>query len=72
MGTKRCNLYGFLLLTLEIQWKLSLTGISLVLKALILVLVMMFLFLFLILVTYVPVISTWLPTLVMGPEMIVK
>ena len=30
------------------------------------------LFLFLILVTYVPVISTWLPTLVMGPEMIVK
>jgi C4-dicarboxylate transporter DctM subunit len=25
-------------------------------------------FLFLIIVTYVPVISTWLPTLLMGPE----
>ena len=28
------------------------------------------LFLFLILVTYVPIISTWLPTLLMGPEII--
>ncbi|MEP1585493.1 MAG: TRAP transporter large permease [Tateyamaria sp.] len=30
------------------------------------------LFVFLILVTYVPIISTWLPTLMMGPEIIVK
>jgi C4-dicarboxylate transporter DctM subunit len=30
------------------------------------------LFVFLILVTYVPFISTWLPTLLMGPELIVK
>ncbi|MGB1208184.1 MAG: TRAP transporter large permease subunit, partial [Paracoccaceae bacterium] len=30
------------------------------------------LFAFLILVTYVPIISTWLPTLVMGPEIIVN
>ena len=29
-------------------------------------------FIFLILVTYVPIISTWLPTLVMGPEIITK
>jgi C4-dicarboxylate transporter DctM subunit len=30
------------------------------------------LFLFLILITYVPFLSTWLPTLAMGPELIVK
>ncbi|MFD1341956.1 TRAP transporter large permease [Litorisediminicola beolgyonensis] len=30
------------------------------------------LFVFLILVTYVPFISTWLPTLLMGPELVVK
>jgi C4-dicarboxylate transporter DctM subunit len=30
------------------------------------------LFIFLIIVTYVPILSTWLPTLVMGPEVIVK
>ncbi len=30
------------------------------------------LFVFLIMVTYIPVISTWLPTLVMGPEIITK
>lgn len=30
------------------------------------------LFVFLIMVTYIPVISTWLPTLMMGPEIIVK
>ncbi|MGC3937000.1 TRAP transporter large permease [Roseobacter sp. EG26] len=30
------------------------------------------LFVFLIMVTYIPIISTWLPTLVMGPEIIVK
>jgi C4-dicarboxylate transporter DctM subunit len=30
------------------------------------------LFVFLILVTYVPIISTWLPTLVMGPEVIIR
>jgi C4-dicarboxylate transporter DctM subunit len=30
------------------------------------------LFVFLIIVTYVPIISTWLPTLVMGPEIIIK
>ena len=30
------------------------------------------LFLFLILVTYVPIISTWLPTTMMGPEIVVK
>lgn len=30
------------------------------------------LFVFLILVTYVPILSTWLPTLMMGPETIVK
>jgi C4-dicarboxylate transporter DctM subunit len=29
-------------------------------------------FLFLIIVTYVPVISTWLPTTLMGPELIIK
>ncbi|SFI42184.1 TRAP transporter large permease [Jannaschia pohangensis] len=30
------------------------------------------LFIFLIMVTYIPAISTWLPTLVMGPELIIK
>jgi C4-dicarboxylate transporter DctM subunit len=30
------------------------------------------LFVFLIMVTYIPIISTWLPTLMMGPEIIVK
>ncbi|MCB2128525.1 MAG: TRAP transporter large permease subunit [Rhodobacteraceae bacterium] len=30
------------------------------------------LFVFLIIVTYVPILSTWLPTLVMGPETIIK
>ncbi|WP_187430423.1 C4-dicarboxylate TRAP transporter large permease protein DctM [Roseobacter fucihabitans] len=30
------------------------------------------LFVFLIMVTYIPIISTWLPTLVMGPEIIIK
>ena len=30
------------------------------------------LFIFLIIVTYVPIISTWLPTMVMGPELIMK
>jgi C4-dicarboxylate transporter DctM subunit len=30
------------------------------------------LFVFLIMVTYIPAISTWLPTMVMGPEIIVK
>ena len=30
------------------------------------------LFVFLILVTYIPWLSTWLPTLVMGPEIITK
>ena len=30
------------------------------------------LFLFLLLVTYIPILSTWLPTLMMGPEIIVK
>jgi C4-dicarboxylate transporter DctM subunit len=30
------------------------------------------LFVFLIIVTYVPFLSTWLPTMVMGPEVIVK
>ncbi|MCB1786816.1 MAG: TRAP transporter large permease [Chromatiaceae bacterium] len=29
-------------------------------------------FLFLIIVTYVPIVSTWLPTLLMGPEIIIK
>ena len=29
-------------------------------------------FIFLILVTYVPIISTWLPTMLMGPEIITK
>jgi C4-dicarboxylate transporter DctM subunit len=29
-------------------------------------------FLFLIIVTYVPVVSTWLPTTLMGPEVITK
>jgi C4-dicarboxylate transporter DctM subunit len=29
-------------------------------------------FLFLIIVTYVPFVSTWLPTLMMGPEIITK
>jgi C4-dicarboxylate transporter DctM subunit len=29
-------------------------------------------FLFLIIVTYVPIVSTWLPTLMMGPEIITK
>jgi C4-dicarboxylate transporter DctM subunit len=28
------------------------------------------LFVFLILITYVPIISTWLPTLMMGPEIV--
>ena len=30
------------------------------------------LFVFLILITYVPFLSTWLPTLMMGPEIIIK
>lgn len=30
------------------------------------------LFIFLIMVTYIPIISTWLPTLMMGPEVIIK
>ncbi|MBF0248430.1 MAG: hypothetical protein HQL36_10235, partial [Alphaproteobacteria bacterium] len=30
------------------------------------------LFAFLILVTYVPILSTWLPTLMMGPEVITR
>jgi C4-dicarboxylate transporter DctM subunit len=30
------------------------------------------LFVFLIMVTYIPIISTWLPTLMMGPEIIIK
>ncbi|TNE93910.1 MAG: TRAP transporter large permease subunit, partial [Rhodobacteraceae bacterium] len=30
------------------------------------------LFVFLILITYVPFLSTWLPTMAMGPETIVK
>ncbi len=30
------------------------------------------LFVFLIMVTYIPIISTWLPTLMMGPEVIIK
>ena len=30
------------------------------------------LFVFLLLITYIPIISTWLPTLVMGPEIIIK
>jgi C4-dicarboxylate transporter DctM subunit len=30
------------------------------------------LFVFLILVTYVPALSTWLPTLAMGPEIVTK
>ncbi len=30
------------------------------------------LFVFLIMVTYIPIISTWLPTMMMGPEIIVK
>ncbi|CTQ33074.1 TRAP transporter large permease [Jannaschia rubra] len=30
------------------------------------------LFVFLIMVTYIPILSTWLPTLVMGPEIIIK
>ena len=30
------------------------------------------LFVFLIMITYIPIISTWLPTLMMGPEVIVK
>lgn len=30
------------------------------------------LFVFLIMVTYIPIISTWLPTMVMGPEIIIK
>jgi len=29
-------------------------------------------FVFLLLVTYVPWLSTWLPTLLMGPEVIIK
>ena len=29
-------------------------------------------FMFLIIVTYVPVVSTWLPTTLMGPEVITK
>ena len=30
------------------------------------------LFVFLILITYVPILSTWLPTLMMGPELVIK
>jgi len=30
------------------------------------------LFVFLIIVTYVPIISTWLPTTLMGPEILTK
>jgi C4-dicarboxylate transporter, DctM subunit len=30
------------------------------------------LFVFLIMVTYIPILSTWLPTLMMGPETIIK
>jgi C4-dicarboxylate transporter DctM subunit len=30
------------------------------------------LFVFLIIVTYVPILSTWLPTLMMGPELVVR
>ncbi len=30
------------------------------------------LFVFLLLITYIPIISTWLPTLIMGPEIIIK
>lgn len=30
------------------------------------------LFIFLIMITYIPIISTWLPTLMMGPEIIIK
>jgi C4-dicarboxylate transporter DctM subunit len=30
------------------------------------------LFVFLIIVTYIPIVSTWLPTLMMGPEIITK
>jgi len=30
------------------------------------------LFVFLIMVTYIPIISTWLPTLMMGPEVLVR
>ena len=30
------------------------------------------LFIFLVMVTYIPILSTWLPTLMMGPELIVK
>jgi C4-dicarboxylate transporter DctM subunit len=30
------------------------------------------LFIFLLMVTYIPVISTWLPTLMMGPEIITR
>jgi C4-dicarboxylate transporter DctM subunit len=30
------------------------------------------LFVFLIMVTYIPIISTWLPTMIMGPEIIVN
>jgi len=29
-------------------------------------------FMFLIIVTYVPAVSTWLPTMLMGPEIITK
>ena len=32
----------------------------------------MIMFVFLILVTYVPFLSTWLPTLLMGPEIITR
>jgi C4-dicarboxylate transporter DctM subunit len=30
------------------------------------------LFVFLIMITYIPIISTWLPTLMMGPEILVR
>jgi C4-dicarboxylate transporter DctM subunit len=30
------------------------------------------LFIFLIIITYVPIVSTWLPTTFMGPELIIK
>jgi C4-dicarboxylate transporter, DctM subunit len=30
------------------------------------------LFIFLIIVTYLPAISTWLPTLFMGPELVIR
>jgi len=33
---------------------------------------LLIMFLFLIIVTYVPFVSTWLPTMMMGPEIITK